>query len=423
MGNHQVASSIDLASLAMRARDAYEQKRTKECLTLTRSLLVADPENAEGRSLQAAIRSDIRRNLDDARALLEDSRRNENLQEHRKAAEILLLKILYLEPDHEEAKALLNSSKGGSQSAPVRMTTATPIAVASAAPVSSPVFISEPTPAVSSFKTTTSVSDTPAAAVSAAPFTQMSAPDPADSIFAVEYKKIEKPSKKSRSQMPVILAGVVLLAGVLIVAGQSTFRKSSTPLPAAAPAKVEISKPIVPVSNTGATAPVETAPPQIVLPAPEPVVKEVPVDATIKEKVPPPVVPVVPGTLAVSSPTSTEIYQGDKFLGSTPTTLELPPGTHSLEYRHGDQRQFITHVIKSKETITTMVTFDVTVQINARPWAQVSIDGAQRRSLGQTPLSDIRVPIGSALIFENPNFPAKTYRVTGKETAIQIVFP
>src|SRR5438445_540713 len=109
MANLQGASSIDLASLAMRARDAYDQKRTKECLTLTKSLLMADPENAEAKALQSAIRSDIRRNLDDARALLQDSRRNDNLQEHRKAAEILLLKILYLDPEHEEAKILLNA--------------------------------------------------------------------------------------------------------------------------------------------------------------------------------------------------------------------------------------------------------------------------------------------------------------------------
>ncbi len=70
-----------------------------------------------------------------------------------------------------------------------------------------------------------------------------------------------------------------------------------------------------------------------------------------------------------------------------------------------------------------MVTFDVTIQINARPWAQVYVQGPQRRSLGQTPLSDVKVAIGNALVFENPNFPAKTYRVTGKETAIQVVFP
>ena len=152
--------------------------------------------------------------------------------------------------------------------------------------------------------------------------------------------------------------------------------------------------------------------------------KEIPApSATVTVTPPTPVAQVVTGTLAVSSPTSTEIYQGEKYLGSTPTTLELPAGTYALEYRHGDLRQTVTHIVKPRETTTAMVTFDVTVQINARPWAQVFIDGAQRRSLGQTPLSDVKVPIGSALVFENPNFPAKTYRITGKETAVQIAFP
>src|SRR5262249_43687405 len=138
MANLHGATSIDIASLAMRARDAYDQKRTKECLTLTKSLLMADPDNAEAKSLQSAIRSDIQRNLDDARALLEDSKRNQNLQEHRKAAEILLLKILYLDPEHEEAKVLLNSGKAAAQ----------PAASSPLAPVPQPAPAPAPAPMV-----------------------------------------------------------------------------------------------------------------------------------------------------------------------------------------------------------------------------------------------------------------------------------
>lgn len=109
---------------------------------------MADPENAEAKALQSAIRSDIQRNLDDARALLEDSRRHDNLREHRKAAEILLLKILYLDPEHEEAKNLLSSAKGLSQ------------------PVSAPV--------------------------PAAPKPKLDMTGPPGTPFAVEYRRIEK---------------------------------------------------------------------------------------------------------------------------------------------------------------------------------------------------------------------------------------
>jgi len=70
-----------------------------------------------------------------------------------------------------------------------------------------------------------------------------------------------------------------------------------------------------------------------------------------------------------------------------------------------------------------MITFDVSVRINSKPWAEVFVDGVERKSLGQTPLGSVRVPIGSVLSFENPQFQTKKYRVTGNETAIQIVFP
>jgi hypothetical protein len=394
MTTQQTASSTDLASLAMRARDAYDQKRTKECLTLTKSLLMLDPDNVDAKSLQSAIRSDIQRNLDDARTLLEDSRRNDNLSEHRKAAEILLLKILYLDPDHEEAKKILASTKAPTPSAHVAGPT--PFAAYSMAPVETPVHASK-----------------------------VDVPESAEPIFAVEYRKVEKPAaKKSRGKLPLAVAGLVLLAGVLIVTGQSHFKnQAASPLPASAQAKQPQAQPApvpLPVANTYPDIRI----PEVVQPALQTVTeKELPAPSAIAPPRPPAPAPVVPGTLAVSSPTPAEIYEGDKYLGSTPITLELPPGNHNLEYRHGDLRQFVNHVVKPRESTTAMVTFDVTVQINARPWAQVSIDGAQRRSLGQTPLSDIRVPVGSLLVFENPNFPAKTYRVTGKDTAIRMVFP
>jgi hypothetical protein len=165
-------------------------------------------------------------------------------------------------------------------------------------------------------------------------------------------------------------------------------------------------------STPVSTPPLSTAPSAGDPPTPTPVPKRL-AKPTASEK----------GRLAISSPTATDIYSGDKFLGSTPITLDLPPGSHTFEYRHQGERKSVTHIVKAKETGTAMVTFEETVQINARPWAQVFIQGDQRRSLGQTPLSNVRVPIGSVLVFENPNFPGKNYRVTGNETAIQIVFP
>jgi hypothetical protein len=129
------------------------------------------------------------------------------------------------------------------------------------------------------------------------------------------------------------------------------------------------------------------------------------------------------GTLAVSSLTSVDIYKDGGYIGSAPVSLELPAGMQTLEYRHGNLSKRVTHVINSNETTRAAITFDVDVQINSRPWAEVFVDGVERKDLGQTPLSGVQVPVGSVLVFENPRFNRKKYRVIGNETGIQIVFP
>ena len=102
----------EFAELTAQARAAYQEKRTKECIDITQRVLLADPGNAEANTLYEAIQSDIQRDLNDARALLEDSRTMTDGLKYRKAAEIILLKILYLDSGHEEARDLLAQAKG-----------------------------------------------------------------------------------------------------------------------------------------------------------------------------------------------------------------------------------------------------------------------------------------------------------------------
>jgi hypothetical protein len=83
----------------------------------------------------------------------------------------------------------------------------------------------------------------------------------------------------------------------------------------------------------------------------------------------------------------------------------------------------MTHVVKANEVTTALVTFNVQVQLNARPWANVSIDGSPRIPMGQTPLSDVSLPIGTVLVFENSNFPSKSHKVDINDKTIQIAFP
>jgi hypothetical protein len=222
-------------------------------------------------------------------------------------------------------------------------------------------------------------------------------------------------------KFPYALIAVVVVTGSLLLIWQS---RSSSPKPLAArPAHTEPSKvdnPIHPPQAQNAVPPAPQIPPPVVPPTPTPA-PPVKVESAPPADTPPPKPET--GKLAVSSPTLAEIYMGDKYLGSTPTTLQLPVGRQRLEYRHGDLRSVVTHDIRANETSTASVTFQITVEINARPWAQVSLEGTPRRSLGQTPLSGVTVPIGGVLVFENPGFTSKSYRITDKDAAIQVNFP
>jgi hypothetical protein len=181
------------------------------------------------------------------------------------------------------------------------------------------------------------------------------------------------------------------------------------PPPVADPEPVPAAAAVPPTVEQRLTVDHPSAPP---LSAPRPIAKQ---------EVPP--VAAANGTLAVSAATSVDIYEGDQYLGSAPVSLELSAGMHTLEYRHGNLRKTVTLGVYANETARAMVAFDTTVQINSRPWAEVFLDGVDRKDLGQTPLSGVRVPIGSVLVFQNPQFQPKKYRVTGTETGIQIVFP
>lgn len=398
---------------AAQAREAFEEKRTKECVALIRTILSADPENAEARTLEAAIKQQLSRDLNDARSLLEDSRIKEDGQKYRRAAEIVLLKVLNLEPNNAEAQTLLAVARGGVMSSTTYE-----------ALFSDP----EAVPAAEGQEDL--------------PFT----------IGASQPKTKEKQEPKSQEmslKTPLIAAAVIVVAGILLIVGNSFLKYLRQPSSSAAVQPVDSATALPTQASPAAPHPPETSSALRQKAAVQPVAQTVVASSTNVQanvgansvaRAPLPPVPAAPvpaaisnsneakpaakqGTLAVSSLIPAEIYWNNKHLGSTPTTLQLPAGRQTLDYRRGDLRTLVTHDIKSNETTTALITFETVVQINARPWAQVFVAGETKRPLGQTPLSDVRVPIGGVLVFENPNFPSKSHRVTEKETAIQVVFP
>lgn len=345
------------------ARQAYEQKRIKDCLDLTRAILLIDPDNAQAQSLRSSMQSELHRNL-------------ENVSAFRRQAQ--------------------SKEKPEKQSEPSR--TAVPGNVELDSESNSAALIEATSPLAEA---------------------------PNDS------RRMLKIGSLVRATVLVLLSATVLSISVVSLMKPATTPKPVAPLRASTPANssqqiqnVNAPEPELSwLTNSIETVPVpEPTPPaaenpsttyrsSAVVPPPGPVAKE-----------PQPMIAAAAGTLAVSSQTSVDIYKDDAYLGAAPVSLELPAGTHTLEYRHGGLRKYVTHVINSNETTKTTITFDVSVQINSKPWAAVFIDGVEKKALGQTPLSGVRVPIGSVLIFENPRFQTKTYRVTGNETGIQVVF-
>jgi hypothetical protein len=374
------------AQLAAQAREAYEQKRIRECMALARQLAQADPGNAEAETLQSAIRADIQQDLHDARSLLEQSGTQDEKRKYRKAAEIILIKALSIDPENQEANILLQSARGMSSAAPA-------------------------TPAAKPPKQTQSQQHKEKKEK------EEEVPFVAASTL---FENFEKKDKKSGLKLPLGLIAVILLGGGLI---RIVLEHRTSPDVLAAPVvKAESALPADYQARAETPAPAPAAPAAAGPASPTPVAGLVTPAATAPA--PATAVPAVEmGQLVVNSAMPAEIYQGDKLLGTTPATLQLPVGRQTLEYRRGDLRTVVNHTIKANEATNASITFQATVQINAKPWAQVFLDGLPRRALGQTPLSGVNVPVGGVLVFENPNFTAKSYRITDKDTAIQVDFP
>jgi len=500
----------DIPGLVAQARAAYQQNRIKECLALTKAALLVDPGNSAALEMQSAVRFDMQRDLSDARALIEESRNKPEAQKYRKAAEIILLKALYLDPDSDGAKTLLSTIRLVSD-APATTSTTAPIApvsfaaaVVSAPPppakptpppapapvVFSPPVVREPAPVVleepvvkespivfapptarepisyqppvsyessdsyeppAVFAESTSHQDTAAfaAAVSRQEAIvssnvmqpELSSPEPIP--FTVGTSYIEKPGymksgkKGSRLNLtvPLIVAAILVIAAGLLpfrhklgTDASASTAAGNTPRIPERPATSSNTPPVgaaVPALNASVTA--GATPKPALVAANTPALPDVPSANTSPAAISIPRTNATSstgtGSLAVSCAIAAEIYMGEKHLGSTPTTLQLPSGNQTLEYRHGDLRAVVTHAIKAKETTTALVVFETVVQVQARPWATVSIEGSPRMPLGTTPLSDVRLPVGSILVFENPNFPTKSQKIGPDDKAIQMVFP
>jgi hypothetical protein len=339
--------------------------------------------------------------------LLEQSGNEDEKRKYRKAAELILLKAVHLEPENEEAKILLQSARAvpfGFSSRPPQLVRAP-----------EPLRAEEPIRLIEHARMQEPVNTTELQMEEEVPF-----------VAAPVFKSLEPGRKQSGLKLPLGLIATVLIgAGGLWMLQSRPGSRTTLAAPAVRNQPVVAALPPALAENPTPAPPADAKTPPAVSQANNGAQTSAvnPPSAVSPPPPAPPAAAAVMGNLAVSSATAAEIYQGGRYLGSTPTTLQLPAGRQTLEYRHGALRTVVTHDIKNNQTVAASITFQQTVQINSKPWAQVFVDGTTRRPLGQTPLSGVSIPIGGVLVFENPNFPLKTYRITDQDTAIQVDFP
>jgi len=452
------AVNAGLAELAQLARQAFEEKRRKQSLALASAILKIDPEHAEGLVIQNWVRGDLQKDVEHARSLIEEAKLKNGLALYDRA-EAALRAVLNVDPDDEQAKAVLQEvlaaqaaliSSGAALREPEPMESGYPPPLYAARPnrwagwaIGGAVVIL----LIALFKyksgadanggqaqtadTATAATAAPAAretngtldifvmptrgvqmsvddaAAKPVPQTVELSPGPHRLRFDAEGYAPQTISQTivggKHQVLPVILelvggAGSAPGGAGSASGGAGSAKDRTTSQVQTQPAAGNANKPAPAAAaktNTPAARPANDAP-----------------QAASTD-----------GSLAISSVIPVEVYMGGKHLGTAPLTLQLPQGLQTLEYRYDGLQKMVSHMIKTNETTRATIVFESTVQINARPWAEVSIEGPQGKDLGQTPLSNVTVPVGVTLVFRNPSFPEKRYRITSKDTTIQIVFP
>jgi hypothetical protein len=128
----------------------------------------------------------------------------------------------------------------------------------------------------------------------------------------------------------------------------------------------------------------------------------------------------VGGWLALSTPFDVEVTESNAVVGALGTTrIMLAAGRHDVVLTNrsvGYQDSRHVEITGGKTTTMRVEAPRVSVSVNARPWADVAVDGS---NVGQTPLANLQVAIGShEFAFLHPQLGERrqTFVVTAKGT-------
>ena len=117
--------------------------------------------------------------------------------------------------------------------------------------------------------------------------------------------------------------------------------------------------------------------------------------------------------MSVTSPFHVDVLEHDEVVGTSGITkVMLPAGRHEVVLRNdsvGYEARRSVDVIAGTVAKIEVVAPNASLSVNARPWADVAIDGAP---VGQTPLGNVVIPVGThEITFQHPQLGERTQSV------------
>lgn len=119
------------------------------------------------------------------------------------------------------------------------------------------------------------------------------------------------------------------------------------------------------------------------------------------------------GWLTVSAPFEVQVVERGDVIGSSASLrFMIPAGTHEVDLVNETlgftERRRVD--VASGGTATIKLDARAALSINARPWAEVTLDG---KPIGQTPIANLNVSLGShQLVFRHPDLGEREQSVT-----------
>jgi hypothetical protein len=127
------------------------------------------------------------------------------------------------------------------------------------------------------------------------------------------------------------------------------------------------------------------------------------------------------GWISVPAPVDVQLFENGRYLGSSRIDrIMLPAGRHDLDVVNealGFSQRHTVRVAAGEVTTLKIAWPTGNLAINAVPWAEAFVDS---RSVGETPIGSIQVPIGPhEIVLRHPQLGERsvTVTVTARETA------